>query len=406
MSSPNKLNTTHQVLLKLISNSLFDTKHTFQDNNIDWDSVIKESVLQSVAIIAFAGIKKAEEIPSKTYCYFWKTALSISTKSLHIHGNHAVIDKLFCENNIDYSILKGCSSAYYYPRPDYRSMGDVDFMIKEEDYAKTNSLLLQNGFNRWSKNTKHHIVYTKKNIHIELHLQPAGVPDKGKYSNVLKDFFADIFEKNEKVRNLVDFNKPSHFHHGLILLCHTYHHLLSEGIGLRHLCDWAVFVNSFSDEEFKDMFEEKLKKASLWKFARLLSLTAVHYLGLPYREWMGECEEGFTYSLICDIIEGGNFGHKDKERYSQGSIISNKGEDGISKNMPAQFITWANSVIETKWPKAKKIRILIPLGWIIFGGRYAIKMLFGKRKNIVSKKIVVKAKSRKEIYSNFDIFKD
>lgn len=27
MSSPNKLNTTHQVLLKLISNSLFDTKH-------------------------------------------------------------------------------------------------------------------------------------------------------------------------------------------------------------------------------------------------------------------------------------------------------------------------------------------------------------------------------------------
>ena len=189
MSSPNKLNTTHQVLLKLISNSLFDTKHTFQDNNIDWDSVIKESVLQSVAIIAFAGIKKAKEIPSKTYCYFWKTALSISTKSLHIHGNHAVIDKLFCENNIDYSILKGCSSAYYYPRPDYRSMGDVDFMIKEEDYAKTNSLLLQNGFKRWSRNTKHHIVYTKKNIHIELHLQPAGVPDKGKYSNFITDLF-------------------------------------------------------------------------------------------------------------------------------------------------------------------------------------------------------------------------
>lgn len=172
------------------------------------------------------------------------------------------------------------------------------------------------------------------------------------------------------------------------------------------MCDWAVFVNSFSSDEFKEMFEEKLKQASLWKFARLLSLTAVHYLGLPYREWMGECEEDFTCSLISDIIEGGNFGQKDKERYSQGSIISNKGEDGISKNMPAQFITWANSVIETKWPKAKKIRILIPLGWIVFGGRYAIKMLFGKRKNIVSKKIVVKAKSRKEIYSNFDIFKD
>lgn len=406
MYSLEKLNTTYQVLLKLISNSLFGTKFTFGEDSIDWVSVIKESILQSVCIIAFSGIKKSSEIPAEAYSSFEETALSLSSKSLHIHGNHAVIDKLFCDNNIDYSVLKGCSSAYYYPRPDYRCMGDVDFIIKKEDYAKTRDILVRNGFKRWIRNTKHHIVFSKKDIHTELHFSPAGIPDKGKFSLLLKELFEDIIENSEHVKNLIGFNKPSHFHHGLILLCHTYHHLLSEGIGLRHLCDWAVFVNSFSNEEFTKLFEEKLKKASLWKFARLLSLTAVQFLDLPYREWMGECEENFTYLLISDIIEGGNFGKKDKERYSQGNIISNKGEDGISKNMPAQFITWANSVIETKWPKAKKIRILIPLGWIIFGGRYAVRMFFGKRKNIVSKKIIVKAKSRKEIYSNFGIFEE
>lgn len=404
MSSYEKLNTTHQVLLKLISNSLFGTQHTFEDSTIDWDSVIKESIMQSVAIIAFAGIKGENKIPPEPYSRFEKTALSISSKSLHIHGNHAVIDKLFCDNNIDYCILKGCSSAYYYPRPDYRCMGDVDFIIKREDYERVNSLLQENGFERWSKNTKHHIVYAKKNIHTELHFEPPGMPDNGKYSVILKSFFEDIFQNGERVKNLVGFTKPSHFHHGLILLCHTYHHLLFEGIGLRHLCDWAVFVNHFSNEEFKLLFEEKLKRVSLWKFARLLSLTAVHFLGLPYREWMGECEEDFAYSLISDIIEGGNFGRKDRERYNQGSIISNKGEDGISKNILTQFITWSNTVVERKWPISKKLPILIPIGWLVFGGRYAIRMLLGKRKNFISKKIVVKAKSRKEIYSNFGIF--
>ena len=52
---------------------------------------------------------------------------------------------------------------------------------------------------------------------------------------------------------------PSHFHHGLNLLLHTNQHLLGEGLGLRHLCDWAVFAAGFSDEEFRELFEEKLK---------------------------------------------------------------------------------------------------------------------------------------------------
>lgn len=44
---------------------------------------------------------------------------------------------------------------------------------------------------------------------------------------------------------------PSDFHHGLILLLHTSHNMLGERIGLCHLCDWTVFVNSFTKDKFK-----------------------------------------------------------------------------------------------------------------------------------------------------------
>lgn len=43
------------------------------------------------------------------------------------------------------------------------------------------------------------------------------------------------------------------------MLLHVAGHLINTGIGLRHLCDWAVFVAKFSDEGFCEMFEDKLK---------------------------------------------------------------------------------------------------------------------------------------------------
>ena len=54
----------------------------------------------------------------------------------------------------------------------------------------------------------------------------------------------------------VEYMVPTAFHHGLVMLLHVAGHLINTGIGLRHLCDWAVFAAKFSDEEFCEMFED------------------------------------------------------------------------------------------------------------------------------------------------------
>ena len=56
-------------------------------------------------------------------------------------------------------------------------------------------------------------------------------------------------------------------------------HMTSESIGLRHLCDWAVFVNSISNNEFVGLFSENLKSFGLWKFAQIMTATSEKYLG-------------------------------------------------------------------------------------------------------------------------------
>ena len=72
---------------------------------------------------------------------------------------------------------------------------------------------------------------------------------------------------------------PSDFHHGLILLLHTSHHMFGEGIGL-------------------------------WHFNCILTRMSITYLDCPDPGWTETIDDMLINSIILDIFTGGNFGRK------------------------------------------------------------------------------------------------
>lgn len=166
---------------------------------------------------------------------WYKYTLNSILQNSAIHTHHSHLHELMSKNNIDYCVLKGCSSDYYYPKSLSRAMGDVDFLVRKEDIERATKVLVNDGFTPWDKEHICHIVFRKERMHFEMHFEPAGVPD-GKVRDVVLSYLEDIFDKSELVStDSATFVKPSDFHHGLIIFLHTYHHLLAEGIGLRHL---------------------------------------------------------------------------------------------------------------------------------------------------------------------------
>lgn len=180
---------------------------------------------------------------------------------------------------------KGAASASYYLTPAFRSMGDVDFLVKTEDVERAGKVLEEHGLKPWDQEHISHIVYRGPRMHYEMHFNLAGTLN-GTVGELVREYTKDIFEKAE-TRSIVSgiAMLPSPFHHGLILLLHTCHHLTGEGVGLRHLCDWAVFENTFSEAEFREIFEEKLKAIGLWRFAQIFTRTSIKYLGADERSW-------------------------------------------------------------------------------------------------------------------------
>lgn len=397
------LSKTEKTILILLSRDLFKTSRSIPQDP-DWEEVYQECLRQSAPILVWNALDKAQ-IPVDTVERWKNTVIASAYHNLQVAWQHLLVDRLMEKGRIPYVILKGSASGAYYPAPMDRIMGDVDFLVSPDHLERAGEILKAEGFIPWEEEHICHVVYRKENIHLEMHFEPAGVP-YGKPGELVREYMKDVMEQAREIQ--VEGGKlrvPSRFHHGLILLLHTSHHLTGEGIGLRHLCDWAVFVATMTDEEFRQLFEEKLKAIGMWRFARLLTQTCIRYLGCPARPWTGKEEPDLTAAMIRDIFDGGNFGNKEENRKQEAYLISNRGKDGVGKrSILWQLAASMNEVVRTHMPAAQKFPVLLPLGWVFYGGRYWIRMMKGQRPKIQPREMLEGASSRRELYRQFGLF--
>jgi hypothetical protein len=301
------LTLTQQTLLGMIGHTLFGKSFT-ADPSVDWREVFRESCLQGVHRVAFHNCRDYG-VPAEISEKIRPVAGQYVIRDIRVAAQHSALHTLMAEEGIPYTVLKGVASAAYYPDPTLRSMGDVDFFVRWEDLPRTEALLTSHGYTL--RDTQHdcHRILDKQGIRLEMHYGIPGIPE-GDAGEILNGYMEDLLTASVLSENdTAVCICPSPFHHGLIMLMHMQHHLLSEGIGLRHLCDWAVFLHSLGGEAFVSLFQEPLKRVGLWRFACLMSLTAAAFLGLPEMEWMkSDGNDGKIAALLmADIMAGGNF---------------------------------------------------------------------------------------------------
>ncbi len=390
-----------KILLDILANNLFKAERKIDLNEGNMNALWCEAYAQAVMLMAFH--KSETKIPkSEKYLYIINKLSQSLAENAKIDFEHVRICRIMKNAGIPCTILKGFASALYYPDALMRSMGDVDFLVDTDNFEKANEVLRQNGYAPSDKSHDVHDVYFGKVCRCEMHFQPSGIP-QGKAGVKVRKYLADITERAETVQTeLGEITVPCAFHHGLIILLHMCHHLTGDGLGIRHLCDWAVFVNSLGEEKFLEMFEKPIKDIGLWEFAKTMTFICGKYLGLQGIEWANDADEKLADYILIDIVIGGNFGQKSADRSHESLLISSKNERKVS--MLRQFFISANSIVYKNWKAARKFKILLPFGWVFFGGRYIIRSLFGKRPKIRPNKVAKEASERIDIYSELRLF--
>ena len=410
------MNDVQSLLLQVISAALFGKKAP----NVAADRLIPlvdESKAQAVYPLAFSVLDSQlqEKLTAEQYNECSEEFFRYAIAGTQNFAEHGELHELMIANNMPYVAMKGLASAMYYPDPSLRSMGDVDFLVEKENVSLAGKLLESIDFaiDHGEEDESKHIAYHRPPMSIwELHRTVNGIPNNeiGETIRTEIDRMIDNSELTEVDGSIC--RLPDKFHHGLIMLLHTASHLTSEGVGLRHLCDWVVFASALSDAEFREIFEKKLKSFGLWHFAQALTLLGIRYLGAPNRVWTLEAVESHKLDastlegLMNDILSGGNFGTKDMNRYREIKYISDRREGTIGKSgILRQGFNTMNAKVRRDYKTLGKHKALLPVGYIVESGKYIGMLITGKRKSSGTKQMLKEAAERKRIYSSLNLFK-
>lgn len=345
-------------ILALLKTALFDLDLNMS-KNVMWSDIASELKMQCVSVIPADQIKLLNLTESENHEYIVSVVQSISFWNSVMFEQQEITD-LLLEAGIPTVVLKGSAAAIYYPKPDYRTMGDIDLIVRPELFDKAYAVLEQNGYIHLDKMSSRHESFIKNEIHIELHRYFAVLNDETQ-SIYLDDLIYKGIDHAEKKRidNYSFFMLPR-LENGLVLLEHISQHL-RDGLGLRQVIDWMMYVDSELDDDFwENIFCREAERIGLKKLALVVTRTCQIYLGLTTEKitWCLREDEELCRELMLSVMNFGNFGCKD---------------DGASRKTINAIHFFSNPVVLFKelqrrgcrsWELLKKHPWLKPFAWM------------------------------------------
>ena len=373
-----------KLLMLLAANIAKSDAQTVDISPEDAAAIMNEAFSQAVPLFALDALPK-DKISRENR----EKATAFAAKNLNLRQVQKGFVKLLDENGVPYVILKGEAAAADYPDPNLRLLGDIDVLVEPENLEKVGKLLESKGFEAYAEENGSHRIYRSHSIRIEVHWKIPGMPENEALAAYLLDVIKDAVSVNG------EFKAPCDEHQVLILLLHAKHHILYEGIGLRHLCDIAVLFNKTANADFYEKsLVPLLENAGLATFAKIVAKTCSIYLGSPLPNFAKDADGDTCREFIEDIFEGGNFGEKDEGRIRSGSVM----KDGKGKSAAGSMFATLGENVRAR---AKGRKILYPFLYIGLSVKYLFLVIFGKRPT--PKETASDINKRAELYKKMQI---
>lgn len=400
----NHLSKEQRTLLMLLRSSLWRDSVAIPPD-MDWAVTGKYAKEQGVLSFLYDGAVTAKaEVPAELLTK-WKNATfqGVIRNERLLHAQDELLT-WFEQAGILCVVLKGSSVARYYPQPDLRVLGDIDVLVDKSDVDTAREILEQHGYAFHESDHEFHMGFTRPGSYVELHYNVTKLPDSAggrAAGKVIDTFLSDIKQScigNHRFPTLSETNQA------IMLLLHMIRHMFESGIGLRQLCDWAVYMASVETTNFENGTLSILEQCGLKKYAEIATRACIKYLGLS-EENMAWCEcvsEEECGLFISDVFREGNMGSANHERMASWLIDSS--EMGNKSSSLKALIVRLNQLAYLHFPVVKKCPLLLPLFWLYLPVRYFWRAMLGKRPKRSLQNAVKNAKKQRDLYETVKAF--
>lgn len=319
------VNNNQQVFFELLRAGLWEKEARLSAfDSVDYAAILRLAQEQSVVGLVAAGLEHVQnvKVPREVALTFAGATLQIEQRNKAMNEFVAGLIEQLRAANVFALLVKGQGIAQCYGRPLWRSAGDVDLLLDDENYIKAVDYL--SGIAQKTEDEdvyKKHKSFVIDSWEVECHGTLRSVLwrrlDKGIYT-VQADTFA-----NGSVRvwrnGVTDVYIPAADNDVVFVFCHILQHFYKSGVGLRQICDWCRLLWTFRDSLSSELLLRRLSSMGALGEWRAFSALAVDYLGMPAeamplysdsRRWRRK-----AVRILRLVFRTGNMGHNQDWSY-------------------------------------------------------------------------------------------
>lgn len=333
MNGIEKRNNNIEAFLKLLRAGLFartECADSLLQDDVDWAEIYQLAKEQGVSGLIAEGIEKLQGEwlkthdvplgPRKWLLRFANDVMCIERTNLAMNSFIAKMVYTLNKRGIQALLVKGQVVALRYEKPLWRSSGDVDLVLSEENYQKAKDYLLSIASSSLPEHEyKKHLSLKLNQWMVELH----GSLRCGFSSRVDKEldkiYHEALYEgKVESWMNGdVQIFRLEEVSEVLYVFAHFLNHFYKGSAIVKQICDWSKLLWSFRDSLDLRSLESHLQAMGLMSEWRAFGMYAVQYLGMPEdampfysdeEKWKRKAKRIHQFIMIIE-----NMGQKRKE---------------------------------------------------------------------------------------------
>lgn len=295
-----------------------------QFEKIDFKEVYRLAEEQSVVGVIAAGIEHVKDIkvPQEYVLTFVGRALQVEQQNSEMNRFTSKIMKSLKEAGVDSVLIKGQGVAQCYERPLWRSAGDVDLLLNEENYEQGKKYL-----SRLSEKVPEEYSFNKEFITtvngwcLELHgslrcgLSAALNRSVDEIQRIICDkHHVRYWDNDGEIIPLPEENDDA-----LVIFTHYIKHFYKGELGIRQICDWCRLLWTYRKTIDEVLLNKRLHSMGLVSEWKAFAAYAVEYLGMPAdalplydgaNKWKNKAKK-----IQVFIVKVGNFGHNEDKSY-------------------------------------------------------------------------------------------
>lgn len=257
---------------------------------VDWQDVKALADKQGLAAIVVDGIEQLPDTkrPPKELLLQW------IGEALHNYENYyglyrrAIAELAGWYNAHGYKmmVLKGYACSIDWPKPEHRPCGDIDIWLFGRQKEADRILASEMGINV-DNSHHHHTVFNWMGFTVENHYDFVNV-HAHKSSRELEKVFKELGQDDShsvevmgdaSICSATKVYLPSPNLHALFLIKHMVSHFAAAEISMRHVLDWAFFVEKHGKEVDWEWLDGMLVKYHMKDFFHLINAICVENFG-------------------------------------------------------------------------------------------------------------------------------